>query len=151
MPEFEYRQLSIMPPRPGIRYSTKYYKQSAKQREILAEHIRDVCDKIGHAASDADEIGNQIAIWLETPDERFTRDRNRQEKPGKYKTPLELLEDSLGEANGRKANGDPKDFAQAPIERWNKLFENDPEFQIIMVTERPKNYNPSFEKLFKRG
>lgn len=146
MPEFEYRELRNMNPRPGVRYGTKYYIQSPKQREAIAEHIITVCDEIAHLTLENDEL----ARWLESPDDRFKRDRNRAEKPGKYKTPLELLEDSLGEAHGKKRNGDPKDFAQAPIDRWNKLWEDIPNYQIEMVTERPKNYNPNFDRLFRR-
>lgn len=146
MPEFEYREVRNMNPRPGVRYGTKYYVQSAKHREQLAQHIIEVCDQIANLTL----VNEELANWLLTPDDRFKRDRNRQEKPGKYKTPLELLEDSKGEAEGRKRNGDPKDFAQAPIERWNKLWEDVPEYTIEMVTERPKNYNPQFNRLFRR-
>jgi len=148
MPEFEYREERKMNPRPGVKYGTTYYKQSSKQREALAEHIVKVCDEIANLTLDS-EANAELINWLLTPDDRFKRDRN-SDKPGKYKTPLELLEDSKGEAQGFKRNGDPKDFAQAPIDRWNKLWENVEDYQIEMVTERPKNYNPQFDKLFRR-
>jgi hypothetical protein len=37
----------------------------------------------------------------------------------------------VGALDQVKKNGDPKDYAQAPIERWNKLF-HDTEYQFHM-------------------
>jgi hypothetical protein len=42
----------------------------------------------------------------------------------------------LIEAAGKKKNKEPKDFAMAPIERWNKLFDGT-EWEIVL-----KHYNP---------
>jgi hypothetical protein len=41
------------------------------------------------------------------------------------------MTDMAQEAQGKTRQGLPKDYAQAPIERWNKLFANtDYEFEM---------------------
>jgi hypothetical protein len=44
----------------------------------------------------------------------------------------EIVEDIIGEARGKTRQGLPKDFAQAPIDRWNRLFAGT-EYEFEMV------------------
>lgn len=148
MAEGYYLSTHTMPPRPGKKYSTTYYKQTLQQRKALEKHFNESCAEIADAATTEPEI----VQWLRTPDKRFKRDGSPGKGQRKYKTPAELMSDILGECSGTKRNGEPKDFAQAPIERWNRLFE-DTKYEIDMVQQfgaKPTAYR-SFDRLFDRN
>ena len=60
----------------------------------------------------------------------------------------EILTDMVGEIQGTKTNGKPKDFAAAPIARWNKLFRgSELEFRLqeSTSTNRANQYNNLFK------
>ena len=53
---------------------------------------------------------------------------------GGNRTLWEIVEDIMGEAHGKTRQGLPKDFAKAPIDRWNKLFKGtDYEFEMVQT------------------
>lgn len=120
---FYYQSTQSMEPRPGTAFATTYYKQNLDQRKQLTKHIFK-CSREIVSALDQDP---DMMQWASThPLKGFP-------KTGKQKnrTVWEILEDIVGEAKGAKKNGDPKDYAQAPIERWNKLFKDtDYEFHM---------------------
>jgi hypothetical protein len=120
---FYYQSTQSMDPRPGTAFATTYYKQTLDQRKQLTKHIfRSSREIVSALDQDAD-----MMKWATThPLKGFP-------KTGKQKnrTVWEILEDIIGEAKGVKKNGDPKDYAQAPIERWNKLF-HDTEYEFHM-------------------
>lgn len=120
---FYYQSTQSMEPRPGTAFATTYYKQTLDQRKQLTKHIFRSSKEIVEAL----DQDSDMMKWATThPLKGFP-------KTGKQKnrTVWEILEDIIGEAKGVKKNGDPKDYAQAPIERWNKLFA-DTEFEFRM-------------------
>jgi hypothetical protein len=60
---------------------------------------------------------------------------------------MEMFEDIIGECRGAKRDGTPKDFARAPIDRWNKLF-YDTDYAIDMV-ESYQDKITTFDSMFK--
>lgn len=143
--EHYYQSTETMTPREGKSYSTTYYKQTLEQRKRLETFFRKSIAEIVATAQEHPEMMD----WLRTPDKRFKRDKNTPATQ-KHKTPGELLGDILGECEGTKRNGLPKDFAQAPIERWNRLLKGTA-YEIEMVQQfgtKPTTYQ-SFNNLFK--
>ena len=136
-----YQSLHKMEPRPGVKYATVYYKQSLAQRLELVKHIMTVINEIGEATKGNEEY----LAWFEQPQKMYPKTG-----PGKtreYRSILEMFEDIIGECRGAKKDGTPKDFAQAPIERWNKLF-YDTDYAIDMV-ESYQDKITTFDKMFK--
>jgi hypothetical protein len=117
-----YQKTQQMEPRPGVKYATTYYKQSHAQREALVDWIRRCSMEIVECVdSDPD-----FAQWWNTPIKEFRKTDKT------YRTPEEIVQDLLLEAIGQKRNGEHKDFAQAPIERWNRLWRETPwEFSMV--------------------
>lgn len=148
MIEQYYVSTHTMAPRPGKKYSTTYYKQTLDQRNRLVKHFRNACVEIANAADVYAEVGR----WLKTPLKEFKRDGKATKDQSKYKTPEELMLDILGECSGTKADGvTPKDFAKAPIDRWNKLFA-DSKYEVDMVQQfgaKPTAFR-TFNKLFSK-
>lgn len=110
--EINYRYLSHMEPRPGVKYSTTYVKQTQDQRAALCNHIRWVVTEI----ADAMEQNPEWIDFVQTPLKGF------KTTTGQNRSIVDIITDMTNEAKGIQRNGDPKDFALAPIERWNKLF-----------------------------
>jgi hypothetical protein len=110
--EINYRYLSHMEPRPGVSYSTTYVKQTQAQRTELCNHIRWVVTEI----ADAMELNPEWIDFVQTPLRGF------KTTTGQNRSIVDIITDMTREAGGTQRNGDPKDFALAPIERWNKLF-----------------------------
>jgi hypothetical protein len=122
MKTITYSKIQQMEPRPGVKYATSYYKQSTRQREDLVEWLRRCSIDIVECV-DSDP---EFVQWWTSP----LKDFRKADKT--YRTPEEIVEDLLLEAVGQKRNGEHKDFAQAPIERWNRLFRETPwEFRMV--------------------
>jgi gas vesicle protein len=143
-----YQSTQTMAPRPGKKYSTTYYKQSLNQRRELAKHFNTAVQEI----ADACDTHKEVSDWLKQQDKRFKRDGRAEPGQPKYKTPEELMIDILKECNGTKKDGlTPKDFAQAPIDRWNRLFAGT-KYEVDMVQQfghNPTSYR-TFNKLFEQ-
>jgi hypothetical protein len=122
MKTITYSRIEKMEPRPGVKYATSYYKQSLAQREALVDWIR-LCAMDIMSCVDSDR---EFAEWWHSP----LKDFRKVDKS--YRTPEEIVQDLLLEAVGQKRNGEHKDFAQAPIERWNRLWADTP-WQFSMV------------------
>lgn len=122
MCNFEYKSTIIMEPRQGTSYSTIYYRQDPEHREQLAEYIKLCIEQIVKALSQDTEAAN----WATTPMKGF----KRIGKPNR--SPSDILEEMLDEVDGKRRDGRPKDFAKAPIDRWNKLFSNT-DYTIEMI------------------
>lgn len=107
MAQFEYERLKHMTPRPGRRYSTDYYQQTAQQRAATQAWIVSVLQQIA-AAADADP-----AAWsaLNRPLPAF----RRRESAGCY-TAIDIWTDLLAQlVSGR-------DIASGLLGRWNRLM-----------------------------
>lgn len=113
MKTIRYQKMTHMQPRDGVRYATTYVKQTLDQRKELCNWIRQVITEIGHAVDQRSDLNDFILQPLKGF--KTTRGMNR--------SLTDLLADMANEAAGEQRNGLPKDFALAPIERWNRIFE----------------------------
>tara|TARA_R110000868_G_scaffold307476_1_gene569141 strand:+ start:74 stop:487 length:414 start_codon:yes stop_codon:yes gene_type:complete len=107
-----YEELAVMEPRPGVSYATTYVKQSPEHRKQLVKHIKMVVEEIMDYVGDSEDWVD----WMRTPLKGF------KTTSGQNRSFIDLVNDMINEAGGTKRDGTPKDFALAPIERWNKLF-----------------------------
>ena len=138
MSEFYYINTKDMTPLDGKSYSTTYYQQSLDERKRVQKHINRTIQDIKTLPESA------VSGWLETP----LKKHNKRESKGKYSV-FDVIRDMDREAKKMKKDGLPGDFAQAPITRWNKVFEGCPERTIVMVQgSRSKN---AFNQHFSEG
>lgn len=128
MKTIRYQKMTKMEPREGVKYSTTYVKQTQDQRRELCKHIKTVITEI----SDALEGDDDMLDFMRTPLKGF------KTTAGHNRTPTDILTDMVNEAKGRTKYNLPKDFALAPIERWNKLFEGT-DYAIDLV----QTYSPA--------
>jgi hypothetical protein len=135
--QFGYVRTIEMDPRPGTKFSTVYYRQTPIQRGLLSEFFVKCIKEIG------EEINRNPGLysWLDEPLKGFTKTRGQSNRSF-----TELIEDTVGEIRGRKKDGTHKDYAQAPIDRWNKLFK-DSEYEFEMV-ETHQHVPTTIAKLF---
>jgi hypothetical protein len=130
MKTIRYQKMTKMDPRDGVKYSTTYVKQTLPQRKELCRHIKTVVTEI----SDAIEGNEDLTDFVRTPLKGF------KTTTGQNRTLTDVLTDMINEAKGKMKNGLPKDFALAPIERWNKLFEGtDYEVDLVQTFNAPSN------------
>lgn len=120
-----YRSIHKMEPRPGVKYATEYLVQNFRDRKRLTRHIANVLQDI--ALLEHDRPG--FIKEMEQPLKSFPKSTK-----GQYYSAWEIVEDMYKEATGRKRDGTPKDFAMAPIGRWNKLFK-DTDREIVLEEE----------------
>lgn len=112
MKVIRYQKMIRMEPREGNNYATVYVKQTMEQRMEMIRHIRMCINEI----ADIIEGDSVWAHYIETPQKGFRK------TSGSNRSIKEIMTDMINEARGHTRKGDPKDFALAPIERWNKLF-----------------------------
>ena len=130
MKDIRYQKLNKMEPRDGVKYSTTYVKQTLDQRKSLCKHIKQVVTEI----ADAVEGDEELLDFMRTPLKGF------KTTTGHNRTATDILTDMVNEAKGKQKNGLPKDFALAPIERWNKLFDGtDYEVNLVQTFGAPSN------------
>lgn len=133
-----YQKLSKMEPRDGVKYSTTYVKQTLQQRKELCRHIKVVVTEI----SDAIEGNEDLMDFVRTPLKGF------KTTTGQNRSITDLLRDMINEAAGKQKNSLPKDFALAPIERWNKLFDGtDYAVDLVQTFSPANNFNELVEML----
>lgn len=121
-----YENIHKMEPREGLKYSTTYIKQTPGQRQALVNHIKQVLEEI----SDCIEGDQDLEEFIRQPLPGFPRVNNAN------RSLTDIIADMIQECTGKRANGQPKDFALAPIERWNKIF-GDTDYAIVLE----KNYD----------
>jgi hypothetical protein len=131
MKTIRYQKMTKMEPRDGVKYSTTYVKQTLEQRKELVKHIRQVVEELSYAVEGREDLLD----FIRTPLKGF------KTTTGHNRTITDILTDMVNESKGKQKNNLPKDFALAPIERWNKLFE-DTDYEIDLVqTFSPKTNN----------
>lgn len=122
MKTIRYQKMVRMEPREGVNFATVYIKQNMEQRTELLNHIR-MC------VTEITELVEQDDYWLQfiqIPMRGFKR------LHGANRSTLDILNDMINEGTGKTKRGEPKDFALAPIERWNKLFK-DTDYEIDLI------------------
>jgi hypothetical protein len=120
-----YQKTVRMEPRDGQKFATTYYKQTLAQRQELVKFLTECATEIVNYL-DTDPF---MMVWaIEQGQRGFPK------TTGGNRTVWEIVEDIMAEAHGKTRQGLPKDFAQAPIDRWNKLFRGtDYEFEMIQT------------------
>lgn len=126
-----YQRIHEMKPRDGVKYSTKYLKQLPSQREELVKHVHRVVEEIV-ALMETDRQANDYIMDVQQ--------RQFPKSNGERRTIFEIITDMLDQANGKMRGGHPKDFALAPIERWNRLFKGT-EYEIALVQTHGASHN----------
>jgi hypothetical protein len=126
-----------MEPRDGVQYATTYVKQTLEQRKELCQHIREVITEISQAVEQDASLSDFILVPL----------KGFKTTQGKNRSITDLLSDMANEARGKQRTGLPKDFALAPIERWNKLFAGTAYAVVLVQTygARANNFNDLME------
>ena len=128
--KIEYQRTQAMNPREGVNFATVYIKQTLSQRRELCQHIKQTIEEIAQAI----EQDSDLAEWIRTPLQGFKTTK------GVNRSVVDILTDMTNEARGLTKNNMPKDFAQAPIDRWNRLFANT-DYAIDLVKAPPKPLN----------
>ena len=136
MKVIRYQRTEKLLPREGFNYSTTYVKQTLEQRQELCKHIRHCVQEI----ADAIELDPDWNYFIRQPLKGFKTTQ------GTNRSVLDIIQDMVNEAKGRQRNNLPKDFAMAPIERWNKLFEGT-DYAIILTQtfNRVNNFSDLME------
>jgi hypothetical protein len=133
-----YQSTHDMLPRPGVKYATTYYKQTLEQRKQLTKHIRKCSMEIAEYL----DVDPEAAEWhTNYPLKGFPKSDKQPNR-----TTWEIVSDMVQESQGRKRDGLPKDYAQAPIERWNKLFK-DTDYEIHME-QNDSAYKSNFSNIY---
>ena len=126
-----YEKLDRMEPREGVSYATTYVKQTASQRLQLQRHITTAIKEIGQAVP---ILAQKDITWIDFIEQPLKGFKTTQ---GRNRSLVDLLSDMQTESAGKQRNGQPKDFALAPIERWNKLFKgSDYEIDLVKSTDK---------------
>lgn len=138
MKTFYYQKTHEMTAREGNKFATTYYKQTLEQRKQLTNHIRKCTKEI---IDYLDQHPEYMDWHTDVPLKGFPKTQGQ-----KNRTTWEIITDIVTEANGKKRDGLPKDYAMAPIERWNKLFkDSDYEFRM---EQNESTVKTTFDKLW---
>lgn len=130
MTTFYYRRIHEMEPRPGVKYATRYIKQSPEEYERLKAWLVNIAETI----IDIADHNPEVAEWFTRPDGRFRR------STGQYYTPQDLVTDMLEQMiKGR-------DLPQSMVDRWNRLTDTTP-WQIQLIQGTPQQ-TPTREALW---
>lgn len=127
-----YQKMVRMEPRPGVKYATVYIKQTPQQRQELVDHIRLTVEDLSYIMESNADINDFV---MERPQRDFKK------SDGSHRTIIDIILDMVNEAAGRRKDGNLKDFALAPIERWNKLFRGTPREIVLVQTHGPRANN----------
>ena len=126
-----YQKTEKMLPRDGVNYSTTYLKQTLEQRTELCKHIKMCITEISAAVEQDPELLDFVRVPL----------KGFKTTTGHNRSITDILTDMVNEAKGKQRNNLPKDFAMAPIERWNKLFKDtDYEVELAQTFDRVNNF-----------
>jgi len=136
MPTFKYERIKEMKPREGVQYATRYYIQTPQEKQRMQKYLLGQIKLIYGDICSNPELAVASKWYL--PGFPKTNGVNR--------TFMELLEDMAGECVGLKKDGSAKDFALAPVQRWNKMFRGS-EWELHMV-ETLHYEQQKFENLF---
>lgn len=123
-----------MEPREGYSYSTVYVKQTAEQRKTLTQHVQKAVKELIQVAA----ANEEWEAWITAPLSGYKTTQ------GHNRSCLDIINDLYQESIGCRRNGELKDYALAPIDRWNRLFKDtDYEFELVKK-QKDINFNENF-------
>jgi hypothetical protein len=117
-----------MTPRDGAKYSTDYYKQTPHEYTRVTQHVIEVIIEVVRAA-------NELGVDLDAPLKGFPRTK----KQANYSA-MDIMADML------KQTDLERDLPSGIVGRWNRLFEDNPEYTIDLTEQNLPN--PIFNRLF---
>jgi hypothetical protein len=120
MPEFQYTSKKTMPPRPGVKYSTDYYKQPISEYRLTVRHIQHVAKEVSRVCDEH----SGWKVWCSSPLKGFPKSDNT-----KYSL-NDIVTDMLGQTIKER------DIPSGMLSRWNRLFHGT-EWDLVMVTGTP--------------
>ena len=139
MTNFDYIKTHEMKPREGNRFATTYYKQTLEQRKKMNQWLLNSCQELEQYFNQSPE---HKEAW-QKPMRGFPKTGKQKNRSLK-----EVVDDMKGECYGTKKDGMPKDFAQAPIERWNKALAGT-KYEFEMTQRSPFDPKPNtFNEIF---
>jgi len=122
-----------MEPRPGRKYSTVYYKQSARERARTQRHVETVIQRLGDRV--LENPGSEQALLEPMPGFQ------RRETKGAY-TAMDVISDMFEQLTSGK------DIPSGMLGRWNRLFAGTG-LEIDMVIESELPAPTEFNQLFQ--
>ena len=131
MAVFGYQAIKKMTPRPGTRFATDYYKQSLQERRQLQQHIDWVREEMLLAACRTLQVPE-----LERPMRGFPRTNNLDNYSA-----FDVMNDIREQLQAGR------DLPSGMLGRWQRLFQDEPDYQIEMHLDRPKT--PAANHLFQ--
>ena len=134
MPQFTYKTTRQMEPRPGVFYSTIYYKQDSADYNLFRDWIVNVAREIT-AVTDADPA---MHYWWYAPNKAFAKSIRSD-----YYSPGELLTDLLSQIVAGK------DITKSMLDRWNRLCEGSPwEVTFVQASHAKRPVDPRSVSMF---
>jgi hypothetical protein len=131
--KFGYTHRREMEPRPGRKYSTVYYKQSARERARTQRHVETVIQRLGDRV--LENPGSEQALLEPMPGFQ------RRETKGAY-TAMDVISDMFEQMTSGK------DIPSGMLGRWNRLFAGTG-LEIDMVIESELPAPTEFSELFQ--
>jgi hypothetical protein len=123
MAKFGYTNRRQMDPRPGVKYATEYYRQSATQRARCLQHIERVIQQVGEQALES--AGNFDLI--SEPMTGFPRTKGEPNYSA-----LDVMRDLVDQLDAGK------DIPSGMLGRWNRLFAGTGlELELVPQSELP--------------
>jgi len=131
MAKFGYQSIRELDPRPGTRYSTKYYKQHTNDRLSLLAHMSS-CAQFIYENSFDKELHAAFQQGI---------DRRHRRTDGTYYNTYDVIADALEQLSSGK------DIPQSMITRWNARFAQT-KYSIEMVLESEMPSHNLLDELF---
>lgn len=131
--KFGYTHRREMEPRPGRKYSTVYYKQSARERARTLQHVETVIQRLGDRV--LENPGAEETLLEPMPGFQ------RRETKGAY-TAMDVISDLFEQMRSGK------DIPSGMLGRWNRLFAGTG-LEIDMVIESELPPPTEFSQLFQ--
>lgn len=134
MPQFIYKTTRQMEPRPGVKYSTIYYKQDPADYNLFRDWLFERAQEI-IAVTDADP---SMQYWWYAPNKAFAKSTRSD-----YYSPNELLTDLLSQIALKK------DITKSMLDRWNRLCEDSPwEVTFVQASHAKRPVDPRSVSMF---
>ena len=131
--KFGYTHRREMEPRPGRKYSTVYYKQSARERARTQQHVETVIQRLGERV--LENPGSEESLLEPMPGFQ------RRETKGAYSA-MDVISDMFEQMTSGK------DIPSGMLGRWNRLFAGTG-LEIDMVLESELPAPTEFSQLFQ--